>query len=188
MKRVEAGGQWSLFCPSEAPGLHDVWGDEFEELYERYEREGRARKVIEAQKLWYAIMDAQIETGGPFMVYKDAANRTLLFCVLCFMRLTSFAGKSNQKNLGTIKSSNLCTEIIEYSSPEETAVCNLASIALPSFVEGGRYNFKKLHKIAKVVAFNLNRVIDVNYYPIAEALVVAQDLAGGRSRHRSDEE
>ncbi|OBZ71512.1 Ribonucleoside-diphosphate reductase large chain [Grifola frondosa] len=145
-------GQWSLFCPNEAPGLHEVWGEEFEKLYEQYEREGRARKTIEAQKLWYAILEAQIETGGPFMVYKDAAN-----------------AKSNQQNLGTIKSSNLCTEIIEYSSPDETAVCNLASIALPSFVEEGRYNFQKLHDVAKVVAFNLNRIIDANYYPIPEA-------------------
>ncbi|KAI0345961.1 hypothetical protein BDW22DRAFT_1353597 [Trametopsis cervina] len=152
MKRVEANGKWSLFCPSEAPGLHDVWGEEFEELFEKYEKEGRARKTIDAQKLWYAVLEAQIETGGPFMLYKDAAN-----------------AKSNQQNLGTIKSSNLCTEIIEYSSPEETAVCNLASIALPSFIENGRYNFKKLHDVAKVVAFNLNRIIDVNYYPIPEA-------------------
>ncbi|KAI0789820.1 ribonucleotide reductase [Abortiporus biennis] len=154
MKRVESGGQWSLFCPNEAPGLHEVWGEEFEQLYEQYEREGRARKTLEAQKLWYAILEAQIETGGPFMVYKDAAN-----------------AKSNQQNLGTIKSSNLCTEIIEYSSPEETAVCNLASIALPAFVDirNRSYNFQKLHDIAKVVTFNLNRVIDVNYYPIPEA-------------------
>ncbi|EMD39798.1 hypothetical protein CERSUDRAFT_112065 [Gelatoporia subvermispora B] len=152
MKRVEAGGQWSLFCPNEAPGLHEVWGEEFERLYEQYEREGRARKTIEAQKLWYAIMEAQIETGGPFMLYKDAAN-----------------AKSNQQNLGTIKSSNLCTEIIEYSAPDETAVCNLASIALPSFIENGEYNFQRLHEVAKVVAFNLNRIIDVNYYPIPEA-------------------
>ncbi|KAH9947626.1 ribonucleotide reductase alpha subunit [Amylocystis lapponica] len=152
MKRVESGGQWSLFCPNEAPGLHEVWGEEFEKLYEQYEKEGRARKTIEAQKLWYAMMEAQIETGGPFMLYKDAAN-----------------AKSNQQNLGTIKSSNLCTEIIEYSSPDETAVCNLASIALPSFIEAGRYNFNKLHAVAKVVAFNLNRVIDVNFYPIPEA-------------------
>ncbi|KAH8104654.1 ribonucleotide reductase [Cristinia sonorae] len=152
MKRVEENGQWSLFCPNEAPGLHEVHGEEFERLYEQYEREGRARKTIEAQKLWYAVLEAQIETGGPFMLYKDAAN-----------------AKSNQKNLGTIKSSNLCTEIIEYSSPDETAVCNLASIALPSFIQRGRYNFEKLHEIAKVVAFNLNRIIDVNYYPIPEA-------------------
>ncbi|PSR70553.1 hypothetical protein PHLCEN_2v13592 [Hermanssonia centrifuga] len=152
MKRVEANGKWSLFCPNEAPGLHEVWGAEFEALYEKYEKEGRARKTIEAQKLWYAVLEAQIETGGPFMLYKDAAN-----------------AKSNQQNLGTIKSSNLCTEIIEYSSPDETAVCNLASIALPSFIENGVYNFQKLHDIAKVVTLNLNRIIDVNYYPIPEA-------------------
>ncbi|KAI0081545.1 ribonucleotide reductase alpha subunit [Panus rudis PR-1116 ss-1] len=160
MKRVEEGGKWSLFCPNEAPGLADVWGDEFEKLFEKYEQEGRARKTIDAQKLWYAILEAQIETGGPFMLYKDSANR-----------------KSNQQNLGTIKSSNLCTEIIEYTSPDETAVCNLASLALPSFistreVDGGTekfYNFKKLHDVAKVVAYNLNKIIDVNYYPIPEA-------------------
>ncbi|THH30034.1 hypothetical protein EUX98_g4141 [Antrodiella citrinella] len=152
MKRVEENGEWSLFCPSEAPGLHEVHGEEFERLYEQYEREGRARKTIEAQKLWYAVLEAQIETGGPFMLYKDAAN-----------------AKSNQKNLGTIKSSNLCTEIMEYSSPDETAVCNLASIALPSFIQRGRYNFQRLHDIAKVVTFNLNRIIDVNYYPVPEA-------------------
>ncbi|TEB40204.1 hypothetical protein FA13DRAFT_1724434 [Coprinellus micaceus] len=140
MKRVESDGDWSLFCPNEAPNLHEVHSAEFEELYERYEKEGRARKTIKAQKLWYAILEAQIETGGPFMVYKDAANR-----------------KSNQQNLGTIKSSNLCTEIIEYSSPDETAVCNLASLALPTFIKD------------RLVAFNLNRIIDVNYYPIPEA-------------------
>ncbi|KAF5351294.1 hypothetical protein D9758_008046 [Tetrapyrgos nigripes] len=152
MKRVEAGGDWSLFCPNEAPDLHEVYGPEFEALYEKYEKEGRARNTVPAQKLWYAILDAQIETGGPFMVYKDPANM-----------------KSNQKNLGTIKSSNLCTEIIEYSSPDETAVCNLASLALPSFIESGAYNFQKLHDVTKVVAFNLNRIIDVNYYPVVEA-------------------
>ncbi|KAF7796292.1 hypothetical protein EIP86_007469 [Pleurotus ostreatoroseus] len=152
MKRVEANGQWSFFCPNEAPGLAEVHGEEFEALYERYEKEGRARKTMEAQKLWYAILEAQIETGGPFMAYKDAAN-----------------AKSNQKNLGTIKSSNLCTEIIEYSSPEETAVCNLASIALPSFIENGVYNFQKLHDVTKVVTVNLNRIIDRNYYPVPEA-------------------
>ncbi|KAF9779627.1 ribonucleotide reductase [Thelephora terrestris] len=152
MRRVEADGQWSLFCPNEAPGLHEVWGKEFDELYEKYEREGRARKTIKAQELWYAILNSQIETGGPFMLYKDSCN-----------------AKSNQKNLGTIKSSNLCTEIVEYSSPDEAAVCNLASIALPTFISHGQYNFKKLHDVAKVVAFNLNRIIDVNYYPIIEA-------------------
>ncbi|KAJ7033696.1 ribonucleotide reductase alpha subunit [Mycena alexandri] len=152
MKRVEANGDWSLFCPNEAPGLHEVHSEEFVALYEKYEKEGRARKTIPAQKLWYAILEAQIETGTPFMLYKDAAN-----------------SKSNQKNLGTIKSSNLCTEIIEYSSPDETAVCNLASVSLPSFISGGKYDFQKLHDITKVVAFNLNRIIDVNYYPIPEA-------------------
>ncbi|KAJ7451670.1 ribonucleotide reductase alpha subunit [Mycena latifolia] len=151
MKRVEANQEWSLFCPNEAPGLHEVHSAEFEALYEKYEKEGRARKSIPAQKLWYAILEAQVETGGPFMLYKDAAN-----------------SKSNQKNLGTIKSSNLCTEIIEYSAPDETAVCNLASIALPSFISNGKYDFQRLHDITKVVAFNLNRIIDVNYYPIPE--------------------
>ncbi|KAJ7625230.1 ribonucleotide reductase alpha subunit [Mycena polygramma] len=151
MKRVEANEDWSLFCPNEAPGLHEVHSAEFEALYEKYEKEGRARKSIPAQKLWYAILEAQVETGGPFMLYKDAAN-----------------SKSNQKNLGTIKSSNLCTEIIEYSSPDETAVCNLASIALPSFISNGKYDFQHLHDITKVVARNLNRIIDINYYPIPE--------------------
>ncbi|OCB89086.1 hypothetical protein A7U60_g3769 [Sanghuangporus baumii] len=152
MKRVEAGGEWPLFCPNEAPGLHECWGEEFEALFEKYEKEGRAKKTIKAQKLWYAILEAQVETGGPFMLYKDSANR-----------------KSNQQNLGTIKSSNLCTEIIEYSAPDETAVCNLASIALPSFIRGNKYDFQKLHDVAKVVTFNLNRIIDVNYYPVPEA-------------------
>ncbi|KAH8818731.1 ribonucleotide reductase alpha subunit [Flagelloscypha sp. PMI_526] len=154
MKRVEANGEWSLFCPNEAPGMAEVHGAEFEALYEKYEKEGRARKTLPAQKLWYAILEAQIETGNPFMLYKDAAN-----------------GKSNQKNLGTIKSSNLCTEIIEYSSPEETAVCNLASLALPTFVDMATktYNFQKLHDVTKIVANNLNRIIDINYYPVATA-------------------
>ncbi|EJD38904.1 ribonucleotide reductase alpha subunit [Auricularia subglabra TFB-10046 SS5] len=154
MKRVEENGEWSLFCPNEAPGLHEVHSAEFEALYERYEKEGRARKTIPAQKLWYAILEAQIETGGPFMLYKDACN-----------------AKSNQQNLGTIKSSNLCTEIVEYSAPDEVAVCNLASIALPSFVAADKqsYDFQKLHDVAKVVARNLNKIIDVNYYPVPEA-------------------
>ncbi|KAF8625988.1 hypothetical protein AX17_006712 [Amanita inopinata Kibby_2008] len=152
MKRIEANQDWSLFCPNEAPGLHEVWGPEFETLYEKYEKEGRQRKTIPAQKLWYAILEAQIETGGPFMLYKDSAN-----------------AKSNQKNLGTIKSSNLCCEIIEYSSPEETAVCNLASLALPTFISNGKFDFQKLHDVTKVVANNLNRIIDINYYPIPEA-------------------
>jgi ribonucleoside-diphosphate reductase subunit M1 len=168
MKRVESNENWSLFCPNEAPDLHEVHGEEFEALYEKYEKEGRAQKVVSAQKLWYAILEAQIETGGPFMVYKDSANRKLkLFVALSF--LTIIVGKSNQKNLGTIKSSNLCTEIIEYSSPEETAVCNLASLALPTFISNGKYDFQKLHDVTKVVTRNLNRIIDVNYYPVPEA-------------------
>ena len=156
MKRVEKNEDWSLMCPAEAPGLSDCYGEEFEQLYEKYEREGRAKRTVKAQKLWYSILEAQIETGNPFMLYKDSANR-----------------KSNQKNLGTIKSSNLCTEIIEYSSPEETAVCNLASIALPTFIEGTGpdkvYNFQRLHDVSKVVCKNLNRIIDINYYPVPSA-------------------
>ncbi|KAK4046035.1 ribonucleotide-diphosphate reductase subunit rnr1 [Microbotryomycetes sp. JL201] len=152
MERVEEAGDWPLFCPAEAPGLHEVYGDDFKELFTKYEKEGRAKKTIPAQKLWYAILEAQVETGNPFMLYKDAANT-----------------KSNQKNLGTIKSSNLCTEIIEYSAPDECAVCNLASIALPTFIKNGAYDFKKLHEVVKVVAFNLNRIIDVNFYPVQEA-------------------
>ncbi|KAI5481808.1 ribonucleoside-diphosphate reductase subunit M1 [Pseudohyphozyma bogoriensis] len=152
MERVEAGADWPLFCPAEAPGLSEVYGDEFKTLFEQYEKEGRAKKVIPAQKLWYAILEAQVETGNPFMLYKDAANK-----------------KSNQSNLGTIKSSNLCTEIIEYSAPDECAVCNLASIALPTFIENGVYNFQKLHDVTKVVSYNLNRIIDKNYYPVKEA-------------------
>lgn len=156
MKRVEQNGQWTLFSPNEAPGLADVYGDEFEALYEKYENEGRGRSTIKAQKLWYAILEAQTETGTPFMLYKDACNK-----------------KTNQKNLGIIKSSNLCCEIVEYSSPEEVAVCNLASIALPSFVESDKdstwYNFEKLHEVTKTVTGNLNRIIDRNYYPVPEA-------------------
>jgi ribonucleoside-diphosphate reductase alpha subunit len=156
MKRVEAGGDWSLFCPHEAPGLADAYGPEFEALYTRYEAEGRARRTVPAQKLWSEILVSQIETGTPYLVYKDAAN-----------------AKSNQKNLGTIKSSNLCSEIIEYSSPDETAVCNLASIALPYFLEtdpsGNRhFNFDKLRAVVSVIVRNLNRVIDINYYPTPE--------------------
>ncbi|KAK9466742.1 ribonucleotide reductase [Lipomyces arxii] len=156
MKRVESNGDWSLFCPHEAPGLADVWGDEFEFLYHRYEQEGRAKRTIKAQKLWYSILEAQTETGNPFMLYKDACNR-----------------KSNQQNLGTIKSSNLCTEIVEYSAPDEVAVCNLASLALPSYIEqddeGSWYNFNRLHEVCKVVVRNLNKIIDVNMYPVEEA-------------------
>ncbi|CAM9193609.1 unnamed protein product [Scytosiphon promiscuus] len=158
MKRVEADGDWSLFCPNEAPGLPDVFGDEFEALYASYEAKGLARRSIKARLLWVAIMDAQVETGTPYMLFKDACN-----------------SKSNQKNLGTIKSSNLCTEIIEYTDPDEVAVCNLASISLPAFVsvgEDGRpttFDFQRLYKVTKVVTRNLNRVIDVNFYPVEEA-------------------
>jgi ribonucleoside-diphosphate reductase subunit M1 len=208
MARVEANANWSLFCPHEAPGLADIHGTEFEALFERYEREGRARRTIPAQTLWYAILDAQVETGNPFMLYKDACNR-----------------KSNQQHLGTIKSSNLCTEIVEYSAPDEVAVCNLASIALPSFVVlenehrqqlppsertqspewhdisysdpssaqekanqrdasneiestsvpplwkfgEGYFDFALLHHVTKVVTRNLNKIIDINYYPVPEA-------------------
>ncbi|KAJ3188589.1 Ribonucleoside-diphosphate reductase large subunit [Gaertneriomyces sp. JEL0708] len=156
MERVEKNGDWSLFCPAEAAGLQEVWGDKFVELYERYEREGRARKVVKAQKLWYAMLESQVETGTPFMLYKDACNR-----------------KSNQQNLGTIKCSNLCTEIVEYSAPDEVAVCNLASIALPSFVDKEdnkpKFNFAKLREITHIITKNLNKIIDINYYPVEEA-------------------
>ncbi len=152
MERVDSNGDWTLFCPNEAPGLADVVGDEFKALYTKYEVEGRGRKTVKAQKLWFQILDSQIETGTPYLVYKDAANL-----------------KSNQKNLGVIKSSNLCTEIIEYSSPEETAVCNLASMSLPAFVRDGAFDFKHFREVVGIVTKNLNRVIDVNYYPIPEA-------------------
>ena len=179
MRRVEANGEWSLFCPNQAPGLADCWGEEFDALYEKYEREGRALKVVKAQQLWFAIMEAQVETGNPYMLFKDACNR-----------------KSNQQNLGTIKCSNLCTEIVEYSSPEETAVCNLASIALPRFVreqptspvspQSGTnpmgkkllgslnaanrfFDFDKLKQVTRTATRNLNKIIDVNYYPVETA-------------------
>jgi len=152
MKRVEADGEWSLFCPNEAPGLSDCHGEAFETLYTQYEAEGRARKTIKAQELWFAILDSQIETGTPYMLYKDAAN-----------------SKSNQQNLGTIKSSNLCTEIIEYTSPDEVAVCNLASIALPRFVINGSFDQQKLYDVTYQATLNLNKIIDNNYYPIEEA-------------------
>ncbi|MCX7986729.1 MAG: ribonucleoside-diphosphate reductase subunit alpha [Bacteroidales bacterium] len=152
MKRVEANESWSLFCPHEAPGLYDCWGRNFEELYTRYEREGKARKIIKAQDLWFKILEAQVETGTPYLLYKDAAN-----------------AKSNQQNLGTIRGSNLCTEIIEYTSTDEIAVCNLASIALPKFVVDGKFNFDKLYDITYHVTYNLNRIIDENYYPVPEA-------------------
>jgi len=154
MQRVEEDGQWSLFCPHEAPGLADVYGDEFDKLYTRYEKEGRARKAVSAQKLWFKILDSQMETGTPYLLYKDPANK-----------------KSNQKNLGTIKSSNLCTEIIEFSSPKETAVCNLASLALPAFVsqDNMTFDFDKLRKVTASIVKALNKVIDINFYPIPEA-------------------
>ncbi len=152
MKRVEANDTWSLFCPHEAPGLHTTYGKEFEELYEKYEREGRHRKVVKAQDLWFKILESQIETGTPYLLYKDAANE-----------------KSNQKNLGTIQSSNLCTEIMEYTAADETAVCNLASIALPKFVIDGRFDHQKLFEVTKTITYNLNKIIDLNYYPIPEA-------------------
>ena len=152
MQRVEADENWSLFCPNEAPGLADCWGKEFEALYTKYEAEGRQRKTIKAQDLWFAIVDAQVETGTPYLLYKDAAN-----------------AKSNQQNLGTIKSSNLCTEIIEYTSPDEVAVCNLASIALPRFVIDGKFDHQKLFEVTYEATKNLNKIIDHNYYPVIEA-------------------
>jgi ribonucleoside-diphosphate reductase alpha chain len=152
MERVEANEDWSLFCPHEAPGLADCWGAEFVALYTKYEKEGRARKVIKAQELWFAILDSQVETGTPYLLYKDAAN-----------------GKSNQQNLGTIKSSNLCTEIIEYTAPDEIAVCNLASLALPRFVRDGIFDHVKLYEVTYQATLNLNKVIDGNYYPVKEA-------------------
>ena len=152
MERVDANGEWTLFCPNEAPGLADCVGDEFRVLYERYEREGRGRKTIKAQTLWFEILDSQIETGTPYLLYKDAANL-----------------KSNQQNLGVIKSSNLCTEIIEYSSAEETAVCNLASVSLPAFVKDGVFDFVMFRSVVEIIVRNLNRVIDINFYPIPEA-------------------
>ncbi len=153
MERVKADGQWSLFCPNEAPGLFDTYGKEFEKLYTQYEAEGRARSTMKAQDLWFTILESQTETGTPYLLYKDAANT-----------------KSNQKNLGTIRSSNLCTEIIEYTSKDEVAVCNLASISLPKFVTADKkFDHKKLMEITRVITRNLNKIIDINYYPIPEA-------------------
>jgi ribonucleoside-diphosphate reductase alpha subunit len=154
MKRVEQGGQWSLFCPDKAPGLSDAVGEEFEALYTKYEEEGRANTTMPAAEIWKAILKSQTETGTPYMLYKDACNQ-----------------KSNQKNLGTIKSSNLCTEILEYTDKDETAVCNLASIALPKYVdvESGTFDYEKLHEVTKTVTKNLNRVIDRNFYPVETA-------------------
>jgi len=152
MKRVKANGDWPLFCPNECPGLADVWGDEFEALFAKYEAEGKARRTVKAQDLWFKILDSQIETGTPYILFKDSANR-----------------KSNQQNLGTIRSSNLCTEIIEYTAPDEVAVCNLASISLPKFIVDGKVDHKNLFEISKVLTKNLNKIIDVNYYPVPEA-------------------
>ncbi len=152
MERVKADGDWSLFDPNEANGLYDVYGAKFEAMYHKYEQEGRARKVVKARELWNTVLESQTETGTPYILYKDAANK-----------------KSNQQNLGTIRSSNLCTEIIEYTSKDEVAVCNLASIALPKFVQNGKFDFERLCEITSVVTRNLNKVIDLNYYPIPEA-------------------
>jgi ribonucleoside-diphosphate reductase alpha chain len=152
MKRVQEDTTWTLMCPNECPGLYDVYGDEFEALYTSYETQGKGRKTIKARELWEKILESQIETGTPYMLYKDAANR-----------------KSNQKNLGTIRSSNLCTEIMEYTSKDEIAVCNLASISLPMFVENGSFNHQLLFDVTKRVTRNLNKVIDRNYYPVKEA-------------------
>ncbi len=153
MKRVENNEDWTLFCPNEAPGLAECYGEEFERLYTKYEKEGKGRRTVKAQDLWFEVLESQIETGTPYMLYKDAANK-----------------KSNQKNLGIIKSSNLCTEIIEYTAPDEVAVCNLASLALPKFVtEEGTFDHQKLYEITYVATKNLNKVIDVNYYPVPEA-------------------
>lgn len=159
MRRVEQNGEWTLMCPNECKGLDSCWGEDFEQLYEKYEREGKGRKTIKAQNLWFAILDSQVETGTPYMLYKDSCNR-----------------KSNQQNLGTIKCSNLCTEIVEYTAPDEIAVCNLASISLSKFVTpadnfGGEGSFDliELKEVSKVVTRNLNRVIDRNFYPVEEA-------------------
>ena len=154
MKRVETNSEWSLFCPDACPGLNDVYGEEYEALYTRYENENRAAKKVSARALWFKVLDAQMETGTPSLLYKDACNR-----------------KSNQQNIGVIKSSNLCTEIIQYSSPEETAVCNLASLSLSAFVDtDGEFQYERLCEVTKKVTFNLNRVIDVTYYPSENAL------------------
>merc|ERR1719359_915218 len=160
MQRVKDDQDWTLFCPNEAydvetgKGLIDVWGEEFEALYTRLEAEGKGRKTVKAQQLWFRVLESQMETGTPYMLYKDHANR-----------------KSNQQNLGTIHCSNLCTEIVEYTSPDEVAVCNLASIALPAFARGKDepYDFEGLYRVTKVATRNLNKVIDRNYYPVAEA-------------------
>jgi len=152
MQRVEQDGQWTLMCPNECPGLYDTYGENFDDLYTQYENAGKGRKTIKAREVWEKILESQVETGTPYILYKDAANR-----------------KSNQKNLGTIRSSNLCTEILEYTSADEIAVCNLASISLPTFVEDGKFNHQLLYEVTKRVTRNLNKVIDRNYYPVPEA-------------------
>jgi ribonucleoside-diphosphate reductase alpha chain len=152
MERVKSDGLWTLMCPDECPGLSDVYGQAFKELYEKYEASGKGRRAIKARELWFQVLDAQMETGTPYLLYKDACNQ-----------------KSNQKNVGTIKSSNLCCEVVQYSDDKETAVCNLASIALPAFVDTTQtppvFNYEILHTVARTVTYNLNRIIDVNYYP-----------------------
>jgi ribonucleoside-diphosphate reductase alpha chain len=152
MKRVKEDGEWTLMCPNECPGLYDVHSEEFNKLYLKYEKEGKGRKTIKARELWGKITESQIETGTPYMLYKDAAN-----------------AKSNQQNLGTIRSSNLCTEIIEYTNEDEVAVCNLASLALPMFIKDGKFDHQKLYEVTYKVTKNLNRIIDRNYYPVPEA-------------------
>ena len=154
MERIKADKKWSLMCPDQCKGLSEAYGDEFKALYEKYESEGKYTKQINAQDLWFKILEAQIEQGVPYILYKDAANK-----------------KSNQQNLGTIKSSNLCAEVLIYSSPEETGVCNLASICLPTYVNNGVFEFDKLHEVVKVAAKNLNKVIDINFYPVEKARV-----------------
>ena len=152
MERVKSGGNWTLMCPDECPGLSDCYGDDFKNLYEKYESDNKGKRTMEARKLWFAILDSQMETGTPYLLFKDSVNK-----------------KSNQKNVGVIKSSNLCTEITEYSDSDETAVCNLASIALPAFVQNNQFDYDKLHEISKVVTNNLNKIIDVNFYPTDKA-------------------
>ena len=154
MERIKANKKWSLMCPDQCKGLSEAYGDDFKMLYEKYESEGKYTKQVNAQDLWFKILEAQIEQGVPYILYKDAANK-----------------KSNQQNLGTIKSSNLCAEVLIYSSPEETGVCNLASICLPTYVNNGVFEFDKLHEVVKVAAKNLNKVIDINFYPVEKARV-----------------
>ena len=148
MEKIKTNADWCLFCPDECKGLSDNYGDKFRKLYEKYESEGKYKRKVKARELWFKILDSQMETGTPYLLFKDACNE-----------------KSNQKNLGTIKSSNLCTEIIEYSDENETAVCNLASIGLSMFVKDKGFNYEKLHEVTKVITDNLNQVIDVNFYP-----------------------